>query len=181
MHSEHYLEVLNGVYAEEEKRETVYIKDTYVNKYTLDCARKSAGGVLKAIELVHSKELDNCFAVVRPPGHHAGDKHICHGFSFYNNIAIGARKLTDHYKYSRVLIFDWDIHHCDGTQAIFYDDPRVLVVSLHRYDKGNGDKKAEKEEYEMIKKNKISFLSPPPLITYFLSIRRNLLPANRSS
>jgi histone deacetylase 6 len=76
------------------------------------------------------------FALVRPPGHHSGLKTQPHGFSFFNNIALAANYLTKVKKVKKVAIVDWDAHHGEGTQKIFYQRQDVLVISLHRYDYG---------------------------------------------
>jgi histone deacetylase 6 len=119
--------------------------DIRVNQYTLKAARLSAGGVLKMCEKVVEGQLENGFAIVRPPGHHARAAEpmyvptlkfclICdRGFCFFNNVAVAARVIQERYKHiNRVLIVDFDIHHGNGTQEIFEDDPSVLYISLHR-------------------------------------------------
>jgi len=73
---------------------------------------------------------------VRPPGHHSGLKAQPHGFSFLNNIAIGAHKIIKDKKVKRIAIVDWDVHHGEGTQKLFYNRSDVLYISLHRFDKG---------------------------------------------
>ncbi|NXK96724.1 HDAC7 deacetylase, partial [Formicarius rufipectus] len=81
-------------------------------------------------------DRENGFAVVRPPGHHA-DPSTAMGFCFFNSVAIAARQLQQKGKLSKILIVDWDVHHGNGTQQIFYKDPEVLYISLHRHDDGN--------------------------------------------
>jgi len=92
--------------------------------------------VIEAIDKVKKEDWKNAFCIVRPPGHHSGESKVCTGFCFYNNVAIGARYLQKHHGVKKVLIFDWDVHHGDGTQHIFEEDPSVLFVSLHRHDDG---------------------------------------------
>ena len=92
--------------------------------------------MIEAINRVKKGEWKNAFCIVRPPGHHSGESKVCTGFCIYNNVAIGARYLQKHHGVKKVLIFDWDVHHGDGTQHIFDDDPSVLFVSLHRHDNG---------------------------------------------
>jgi len=77
----------------------------------------------------------NGFALVRPPGHHA-EQHCAKGFCVFNNVAVAARRALDHHGLQRILIVDWDVHHGNGTQHVFYRDPRVLYFSVHRYDQG---------------------------------------------
>jgi acetoin utilization deacetylase AcuC-like enzyme len=106
--------------------------DTYVNSRSLDAARLAAGAAVQAVDAVMSGKVDNVFALVRPPGHHAtgGDAM---GFCLLNNVAIGARHALDAYQLERVLIVDYDVHHGNGTQDIFYREPRVMFFSTHLY------------------------------------------------
>lgn len=85
---------------------------------------------------VATNELRNGFAIVRPPGHHAEPVQAM-GFCFFNSVAIAARQLRSRLQMEKILIVDWDIHHGNGTQQIFYDDPHVLYLSIHRHDEGN--------------------------------------------
>lgn len=101
--------------------------DTYVNYNDFDTARLAAGGIVQLCQDASSGRVDNGFALVRPPGHHA-TKHKSMGFCLFNNIALAAKDLTE--KGKRVLIFDLDVHHGNGTQDIFYDNDKVLY---HRF------------------------------------------------
>ncbi|MBD3169144.1 MAG: histone deacetylase [candidate division Zixibacteria bacterium] len=112
---------------------TAYIDpDTGVCSKSLEIAKLAAGGVLTAIDEVMDGGIDNCFCAVRPPGHHAGIDYS-KGFCLINNIAVGAKYLREKHNIDRVAIVDWDVHHGNGTQEIFYDDPRLLYISLHQY------------------------------------------------
>lgn len=102
--------------------------DTYVCKDDYETARLAAGGLLVACKNIISKKSDNAFALVRPPGHHAS-KNRSMGFCLFNNAAIAANELTKIGK--KVLIFDFDVHHGNGTQEIFYDRCDVMYQSLH--------------------------------------------------
>ncbi|KAK4688388.1 histone deacetylase 6, partial [Tremellales sp. Uapishka_1] len=107
----------------------------YVCRETARCARLSCGGVIQACISVCQKEVRNAFAIVRPPGHHAEpDEHM--GFCFYNNVAVAARDVINKGLAKKVLILDWDVHHGNGTQRAFWDDPNVLYISIHRHDGG---------------------------------------------
>lgn len=103
--------------------------DTRMSDKTLEAARLAAGAGLQAIEALDAGEVDTAFCAVRPPGHHATPTQSM-GFCFLNNVAVTAAALAD--RGEKVLILDYDAHHGNGTQDIFYDDPRVLFVSLHQ-------------------------------------------------
>lgn len=99
------------------------------------CARLSCGGVIQACRSVCEGEVRNAFAIVRPPGHHAEpDEHM--GFCFFNNVAVATREVQRQGLAKKVLILDWDVHHGNGTQRAFWDDPNVLYISIHRHDGG---------------------------------------------
>ncbi len=106
--------------------------DTQTSSLSYDAACLAAGAVTKGAEMVMSEEADNCFALVRPPGHHAeADRAM--GFCLFNNIAVGAQYALDHLGAKRVLIMDWDLHHGNGTQHSFYDTDQVLYFSTHQF------------------------------------------------
>ncbi len=104
-------------------------QDTIVPKGLWEGALLAAGGAITAGEVVHNRVVSNAFALVRPPGHHA-KPWTGAGFCYLNNVAILVRSLQK-MGYAKVLILDWDAHHGDGTQVIFYDDPSVLFISIH--------------------------------------------------
>ena len=106
-------------------------QDTYGLPVSLEIARLAAGGVITAVDAVISEQADNALAIVRPPGHHATPARAM-GFCLLNNIAIAAQHALDRHNFNRILIFDFDVHHGNGTQDIFYDDASVLFVSLHQ-------------------------------------------------
>jgi acetoin utilization deacetylase AcuC-like enzyme len=106
--------------------------DTYTSPDSYTIALHAAGALLDLVDAVMEGRLDNAFAAVRPPGHHAeADRAM--GFCLFNNIAVAARHLTERHGLERVLVVDYDVHHGNGTQHTFYHDPRVLFVSLHQY------------------------------------------------
>ena len=110
-------------------------ESVYINNASLDAARCAAGSVLELTDRVVSGAVRNGMAVVRPPGHHA-EMHEVMGFCVFNTIAIAARHARTALGCKRVLIVDWDIHHGNGIQHAFADDPSVLYFSVHRYEKG---------------------------------------------
>lgn len=105
--------------------------DTIICKESYSIALKAAGGVLEAVDTVISGKAKNAFCAVRPPGHHASQKRGM-GFCIFNNVAIAARYAQERYKIERVFIADWDVHHGNGTQDIFYDDNTVFFMSTHQ-------------------------------------------------
>ena len=106
------------------------LKDTVVSPESYEVARLAAGGTLKAVDLVMKGKFRNAFALVRPPGHHAGPYYAM-GFCVFNNVAVAASHLLENFNLNRVLILDIDAHHGNGTQDIFYRSDRVLYISLH--------------------------------------------------
>ncbi len=106
--------------------------DTPTSSGSYRAALLAAGSVLNAVDAVVSREVDNAFALVRPPGHHA-EKNQAMGFCLFNNVAIAARHAQKRHNINRVLIVDWDVHHGNATQHSFYDDPSVLYFSTHRF------------------------------------------------
>jgi acetoin utilization deacetylase AcuC-like enzyme len=105
--------------------------DAWSGPGTRDALLLAAGGLLVAVEAVLDGSLDNAFAVLRPPGHHA-ERDTPMGFCLVNNVAIAARWAQRERGLERVAIVDWDVHHGNGTEEIFLDDPSVLTVSLHQ-------------------------------------------------
>ncbi len=107
--------------------------DTTVSVFSLEAALRGAGAACRAIDAVMKGEAANAFVPVRPPGHHATPDRAM-GFCLFNNVAVAARYAQSRYKeIDRVAIIDWDVHHGNGTQGIFYDDPSVFYFSMHQY------------------------------------------------
>jgi acetoin utilization deacetylase AcuC-like enzyme len=128
-HSEEYVASVERT-AHSER--TDFDPDTHASAETWTTATLAAGGVLTAVEAVLGGEAENAFAIVRPPGHHALPQRAM-GFCFFNNVAIAASSLIKVHGMRRVLILDWDVHHGNGTQNIFYESPAVLYMSTHQY------------------------------------------------
>ena len=129
-HSQKYLEKINQSFP---KEDLVFLDgDTIVSKGSKKAAYDAVGGVINAIDAVMNQEFDNAFCVVRPPGHHA-EKEQAMGFCIFNNVAIGATYLLEKYKLNKVAIIDFDVHHGNGTQDIFYNEKKVLYISSHQF------------------------------------------------
>ena len=106
--------------------------DTIVSPGSKDATADAVGSIITAIDGVQNKNFNNAFCAVRPPGHHA-EKNKAMGFCIYNNVAVGANYLINKYKLKKVAIIDFDVHHGNGTQDIFYDNEKVLYISTHQY------------------------------------------------
>ena len=106
--------------------------DTVMMPDTLEAALRAAGAVILGVDLVMSKQAGSAFCAVRPPGHHA-ERHRAMGFCYFNNIAVGAAYALDVHGLDRVAIIDFDVHHGNGTEDIFQNDPRVLFCSSFQH------------------------------------------------
>ncbi len=106
--------------------------DTIISPGSKNATFDAAGSIIAAIDGVQKKEFKNAFCSVRPPGHHSSQNQAA-GFCILNNIAIGAKYLINKYRYKRVAIVDFDVHHGNGTQDIFFDNKNVLFISTHQY------------------------------------------------
>ena len=107
--------------------------DTVISMQSFDVSLYGAGGAVSAVDAVMQGEAENAFVAVRPPGHHATAERAM-GFCLFNNVAVAARYAQNQYKeIERVAIVDWDVHHGNGTQGIFYSDPSVFFFSMHQY------------------------------------------------
>lgn len=129
-HSKKYLEKINQSFP---KEDLVFLDgDTIVSKGSKKAAYDAVGAIINAIDAVMNQEFDNAFCVVRPPGHHA-EKEQAMGFCIFNNVAVGATYLLEKYKLDKVAIIDFDVHHGNGTQDIFYNEKKVLYISSHQF------------------------------------------------
>ena len=106
--------------------------DTIISPGSKEATFDAAGSIISAIDGVQNKEFKNAFCNIRPPGHHCNQKKAA-GFCILNNIAIGAKYLLKKHKYKKVAIVDFDVHHGNGTQDIFYENKNILFISTHQY------------------------------------------------
>ena len=124
--------------------------DTVVSPGSKEATKDAVGSIITAIDGIENKEFKNAFCAVRPPGHHA-EKEKAMGFCIYNNVAVGANYLIEKYKYKKIAIIDFDVHHGNGTQDIFFNNEKVLYISTHQYPyyPGSGSEK-EKGKFNNI-------------------------------
>jgi len=106
--------------------------DTIISPGSKEATLDAVGSIITAIDGVQNNEFKNAFCAVRPPGHHA-KKNKAMGFCIYNNVAVGANYLIDKYKLNKIAIIDFDVHHGNGTQDIFYDNKKILYISTHQF------------------------------------------------
>ncbi|XP_023365108.1 histone deacetylase 10 isoform X2 [Otolemur garnettii] len=138
VHSPEYIALIHGtqVLGKEELQELSGQYDAvYFHPSTFHCARLAAGAALQLVDAVLTGAVHNGLALVRPPGHHS-QRAAANGFCVFNNVAIAAEHAKQKHGLCRILIVDWDIHHGQGIQYIFEDDPSVLYFSWHRYEHG---------------------------------------------
>jgi acetoin utilization deacetylase AcuC-like enzyme len=130
VHSEAYVE---SVFEKSPETGLVYLDgDTAMNPYSLNAALHAAGAAVQAVDLVMAGQVENAFCNIRPPGHHAG-RETAAGFCLFNNVAVAAAHALEQYGLQRVAIADFDVHHGNGTENIFHDDPRVMLCSTFRH------------------------------------------------
>ncbi|KAI3934623.1 hypothetical protein MKW92_027065, partial [Papaver armeniacum] len=141
VHQQKYVDLIKNLTSKSDaKKKKIASKydSIYLNKGSSQSAYLAAGAVIEVSEKIAKGELDSAVAIVRPPGHHAEvDKAM--GFCIFNNVAIAASVLVNgnpELGISKILIVDWDVHHGNGTQKMFWQDPRVLVFNVHRHDFG---------------------------------------------
>ena len=130
-HPEEHLFAVMRQMPEEEDEINQIEADTYASPKSFQAALTAIGGALAGVDDVFSGAADNVFLAARPPGHHA-EKNKAMGFCFFNTVAIAARHAMKAHGAERVAIVDWDVHHGNGTQDIFWDDPNVLFCSTHQ-------------------------------------------------
>lgn len=129
VHTREYIALVNEEVRA--RRDQLSTGDTAISSHTLDAALRAAGCVIAGVDAVFARTVNNAFCVVRPPGHHA-NASVGMGFCVFNNVAIAARYAQKRYGVRHVAIVDWDVHHGNGTQDIFYEDPDVMFCSTHQ-------------------------------------------------
>ena len=147
----HSKDYINHVEQSFPKKGLVFLDgDTIISPGSKDATKDAVGSIITAIDGVQNKEFKNAFCAVRPPGHHA-EKEKAMGFCIYNNVAVGANYLIKKYSYKKIAIIDFDVHHGNGTQDIFFNNEKVLYISTHQYPyyPGSGSDK-EKGKYNNI-------------------------------
>lgn len=116
-------------------KQSLNVKDSYDNYSTYISSSIACGSLINTCKHILSSKIDHAFAIIRPPGHHA-DSSSCHGFCIFNSVAIATEFLIKNTSNAKVAIIDWDVHHGDGTQKIFYKRQNPLFISIHRHDEG---------------------------------------------
>ncbi|XP_068964288.1 histone deacetylase 6 isoform X2 [Petaurus breviceps papuanus] len=138
VHSQEYVDLMAST-PQMTETERQALSDTYDSVYlhpnSFPCALLATGALLRLVDALMLGEIRNGLALVRPPGHHAQRENM-NGYCMFNNVAIAARYAQEKHHVSRILIVDWDVHHGQGTQFIFEEDPSVLYFSVHRYEQG---------------------------------------------
>ena len=129
-HDKNYLDLVKNSFPD--KGFSSLDGDTIISPGSKQAIFDAAGSIISAIDGVQNKEFKNAFCNVRPPGHHCNQNKAA-GFCILNNIAIGALYLLNNYKYNKIAIIDFDVHHGNGTQDIFYENKNVLFISTHQY------------------------------------------------
>ncbi|XP_034444998.1 polyamine deacetylase HDAC10 [Hippoglossus hippoglossus] len=156
VHSEEYLEAVKKtpyMTLEDLKEFTLQYGDVYFHPNIYHCATLAAGAALQLVDSVMTGKVRNGMALVRPPGHHSM-RSAANGFCVFNNVAIAAQYAKQKYGVKRVLIVDWDIHHGQGVQYCFEDDPSVLYFSWHRYEHQNFWPKLKESDFDSVGKDK---------------------------
>jgi acetoin utilization deacetylase AcuC-like enzyme len=130
VHSEAYIDAIEATAPAEGL--AMLDPDTWMNPHTWEAALRAAGALVLATDMVMQGQVENAFCNVRPPGHHA-TRNQAMGFCFFNNVAVGVAHALEHHGLERVAIFDFDVHHGNGTEDIFRDDPRVMLCSSFQH------------------------------------------------
>ncbi|KAG8577411.1 hypothetical protein GDO81_010169 [Engystomops pustulosus] len=156
VHSPEYLEVVKKTQTmdvDELKETSKKFIAAYFHQKSYRCAKLSLGGTLQLVDAVMSGDVQNGMALIRPPGHHS-QRSESNGFCVFNNVAVAAEYAKSKYNVQRILIVDWDVHHGQGIQYIFENDPSVLYFSWHRYEHGSFWPNLSESDYDSIGKGR---------------------------
>jgi len=136
-HGQDYVDYITSMWDPNSKKQVRFYKDTYYNQHSARVGALAANAIKLAVDEVLTGKLARAFGIVRPPGHHAAASHSrIGGFCIYNSVAVAAKYAIKNYGLKRVVIFDWDVHHGDGSAHFLSEDASILYISVHRYDKG---------------------------------------------
>ena len=135
LHPQAYIDYVAALSRDYKESEDSGLRDTYYNKFTNMAARKALTGAKLITDKIMGGEWNSGYAVIRPPGHHPAVNDAIGGFCIFNTAALTAKYAQKKYNLKRILIFDWDVHHGNSTQKIFYDE-EILFISIHRFDEG---------------------------------------------
>ncbi|MDD5180922.1 MAG: histone deacetylase family protein [Gallionellaceae bacterium] len=129
----HERDYIGNIFSQAPSSGLIYLDaDTAMNPYSLEAALRATGAAVMAVDMVMSGKAENAFCNIRPPGHHAGRSSAA-GFCIFNNVAVAVAHALEHHGLQRVAIADFDVHHGNGTENIFHDDPRVMLCSTFRH------------------------------------------------
>ncbi|XP_074645716.1 protein deacetylase HDAC6-like isoform X2 [Tubulanus polymorphus] len=131
------------------KHESSLFDSVYFHNHSFQAASLVLGGIINIVEQIVDSKVKNGLTITRPPGHHAMYNE-CNGYCYFNNVAIAAKHGLENLGLQRILIVDWDVHHGQGIQYMFYDDPRVLYFSIHRYELGYFWPNLKESDYDHI-------------------------------
>lgn len=140
VHTEEYLNKIKEISENNSKNKNVTNhhlseKDSYDNFATYESAKLATGSLIEICKNILSKKIEHGYAIIRPPGHHA-DMSTARGFCIFNSVAVAVKYILNKNDKIKIAILDWDVHHGDGTQAIFYNEQNPLFISIHRHDNG---------------------------------------------
>ena len=140
VHTEEYLNKIKEISENNSKNKNVTNhhlseKDSYDNFATYESAKLATGSLIEICKNILSKKIEHGYAIIRPPGHHA-DMSTARGFCIFNSVAVAVKYILNKNDKIKIAILDWDVHHGDGTQAIFYNEQNPLFISIHRHDSG---------------------------------------------
>jgi len=140
VHTKEYIDKIKEISENNSKNKNVTNhnlseKDSYDNFATFESAKLATGSLIEICKNILSKKIEHGYAIIRPPGHHA-DMSTARGFCIFNSVAVAVKYILNKNNKMKIAVLDWDVHHGDGTQAIFYKDQNPLFISIHRHDSG---------------------------------------------